>query len=364
VSDAQFAQPDLLLFWRAGTLMAQHVDMHELSLTGVPYVIAEHVDFSDISSRAHFSVSQTGALMYRQTGSAQTQLTWVARNGAVTGTIGPPGRYSSISLSPDQTRAALTLNDGEGGSNIWIADVAHGVTSRFTFDQGRQLFPLWSADGARIVFASQRPDLTGALSQKASNGAGSAEPLSIGDDTAKYPTDWSHDGKFLVYHSFVPATQSDIWMAPSAGGKPAPLLQTPFEESSGRLSPDGRWIAYSSDESDQFQVYVQSFPPGRGKWRISTNSGRLPEWRSDGRELYFIDLEGKLVAAPVIGGASFETGAATALFDLHAPPTAYPDPMPYAAIAGGQRFLVNRLIDREPSASWVVVLNWTAGLKK
>jgi len=153
-------------------------------------------------------------------------------------------------------------------------------------------------------------------------------------------------------------------MAPSAGGKATPLLQTPFEESSGRLSPDGRWIAYSSDESDQFQVYVQSFPPGRGKWRISTNNGRLPEWRSDGRELYFIDLEGKLVAAPVIEGASFEAGAATALFDLHAPRTAYPDLMPYAAMAGGQKFLVNRLIDRDPSTSLVVVLNWTAALKK
>jgi Tol biopolymer transport system component/tRNA A-37 threonylcarbamoyl transferase component Bud32 len=364
VSDAQFAQPDLLLFWRAGTLMAQHVDMRALSLTGVPYVIAEHVGFSDISSRALVSVSQTGALAYTQTGNAQTQLTWVARNGAVAGTLGPPGRYSTISLSRDQSKAALTLNDEEGGSNIWIADVARGVTSRLTFDRGRQLFPVWSPDGTRIVFASERPDLTGPLYRRASNGAGSAEPLSIGDDTVKYPTDWSRDGKFLVYHSFVPNTQSDIWMAPSAGGKPTPLLQTPFEELSGRLSPDGRWIAYSSDESDQFQVYLQSFPPGRGKWRISTNGGRSPEWRSDGRELYFIDLDGRLMSVPVIGEASFEAGTATALFDLHAPLTAYPGPMPYAALAGGQKFLVNRLIDRELLRSQVVVLNWTAALKK
>ena len=358
-SNAQFALPNVLLFWRAGTLMAQHFDASALRLTEAPVAIAQQVAFFGVSSRAYFSVSQTGMLAYRHAGNSLTQLTWVGRDGAVAGTFGSPAQYSSITLSPDQTKAALTLNDGAGGSNIWIAELARGVTSRLTFGRGRELFPLWSPDGARVVFALQRPDFTGQLYKKESNGAGSAEPLLIGDDAAKFPSDWSRDGKIL-YHSFVPNTLSDIWTAPSNGGTPTPLVQTPFTESSGRLSPDGRWLAYSSDESDQFQVYVQSYPPGRGKWRISTSGGRLPEWSRDGRELYFVDAEGRLVAAPVSGESSLDAGVPTVLFDLQAPHDEYPDPMPYAAIAGGRRFLVNRLIDREALTSLVVVLNWQA----
>ncbi len=361
-SNAQFAVPNLLVFWRAGTLMAQHFDASALRLTEAPFVIAPQVAFFAVSSRAYFSVSQTGMLAYRHAGNAQTQLTWVGRDGAVTGTFGSPAQYSGMTLSPDQTKAALTLNDSAGGSNIWIAELERGVTSRLTFGRGRELFPLWSPDGTRIVFTLQRPDFTGQLYKKASNGAGAAEPLLIGDDAVKFPTEWSRDGKILLYHSFVPNTLSDIWMAPSDGGTPTPLVQTPFTESSARLSPDGRWVAYASDESDQFQVYVQSYPPGRGKWRISTSGGRLPEWSRDGRELYFVDAEGRLVAAPALGETSLDAGVPTVLFDLQAPHSEYPDPMPYAAIAGGQRFLVNRLIDREALTSLVVVLNWQSAL--
>jgi serine/threonine protein kinase/Tol biopolymer transport system component len=363
-SAAQFAAPDLLVFWRSGSLVAQHFDVGTLKTTDAPVAIADHVDASETSSRPYASVSQTGVLAYTQIAGSQTQLTWVARDGTGTGTLGPAGRYSGITLSPDRTRAALTVHDGEGGSNIWIADLGRGVTSRFTSNRAREMFPAWSPDAATIVFAVQRPDLTGQLYRKASNGSGDAEPLRVGDETAKYPTDWSHDGKFFVYHSFAPDTQSDIWMAPAAGGTPTALVQTRFEESNGRLSPDGRWIAYTSDESDQFQVYVQSFPPGRGKWRISTDGGLLPEWRSDGRELYFVDPAGRLVAVPVHGTTSFDVGVPATLFDLHAPRNEYPDPAPYAVMPGGQRFLVNRLLDRDAVSALVIVLDWTAALKK
>jgi Tol biopolymer transport system component len=269
-----------------------------------------------------------------------------------------------VSVSPDHRRIAVTVNDTEGGSTIWLGDVNRSVLSRFTFGPGRDLFPVWSPDGLRILYASQKTGVTGELYVRATNGVTPPQRVSIGDELAKFPTDWSPDGKVLIYHSFIPATQSDVWAAPVNGGAPTPIVRTRFEESHGRLSPNGQWFAYQSDESGQFQVYVESFPPGRGKWRVSTNGGRVPEWRSDGRELYFIDNDGHLVAVPVTTGSTFDIGTSSVLFETRTPPFEYPDPPAYAVIGIGDRFLVNRLVDHDPSTSVVVLLNWPAALRK
>jgi Tol biopolymer transport system component/predicted Ser/Thr protein kinase len=363
-SDAMFAPPDHLLFWRAGALVRQRFEPSTLTLIGDAASVVQPVAFSTISSRAHVSVSQTGTLVYRQAASGLSQLAWVGRNGSTLGMLGAPGRYVGMSVSPDHRRIAVTVSDTEGGSTIWISDVNRSALSRFTLGPGRDLFPVWSPDGQHIVYASQKTGVTGELHVKAANGVAPPERVSIGDDIAKFPTDWSPDGKLLIYHSFIPGTQSDVWSAPVAGGAPTPVVRTRFEESSGRLSPDGRWIAYSSDESDQFQIYVESFPPGRGKWRVSTNGGRAPEWRSDGRELYFIDNDGKLVAVPITGSSTFEVGTPVVLFETRTPPFEYPEPPVYAVFGTGDRFLVNHLLDYEPLKSVAVLLNWAAVLKK
>jgi eukaryotic-like serine/threonine-protein kinase len=363
-SDAMFALPDHLLFWRAGSLIRQRLDLGTLSLSGNVDTIVQPVAFSAISSHALASVSQTGTLVYRQAPSDMSQLTWVGRNGSTLGTLAPPGRYAGVSVSRDQHRIAVTVNDTEGGSTIWISDVNRGALSRFTFGPGRDLFPVWSPDGSQIAYASQKTGVTGDLFARAVNGVDPPARVAIGDDILKFPTDWSPDGKRLVYHSFVPGTNSDIWLAPAGGGVPTPIARTRFEESNGRLSPDGRWIAYQSDESDEHQVYVESFPPGQGKWRVSASGGRAPEWRPDGRELYFVDNEGNLVAVPVTGGPGFEVGTPSVLFGMRTVPFEYPNPSAYAVFGSGDRFLVNRLIDREPITSVVVILNWPTALKK
>ena len=221
--------------------------------------------------------------------------------------------------------------------------------------------PIWSKDGKRIVFALQRPDLSGTLFSLDVDG-GAPRPLRIGDDTAKFPTDWTRDGR-LVFHAF--ATAADIWTAPAEGGDLRPVIRTSFDNQSARLSPDGRWMAYSSNESDRFEIYVQSFPDGRGKFPISINGGRLPEWRADGRELYFIDPVGRLVVAPVqIAGNTLEVGKAQVLFEAQMPTVIFPEPMPYAVMADGQKFLMARAVDRDRSVSLVVVLNWQEELKR
>jgi Tol biopolymer transport system component len=362
-SAARFTAPDLLLFWRAGSLLAQHIDENTFQVTGSPTPVAQSVLFNRASNEAQFSASDTGVLTYIAAASPQTQVSWVARDGTVTGTVGPVGLVSSVALSPDQTKAALTVGDSEGGSNIWVANLSRGQTWPLTSGRGRQLMPVWSYDGKHIVYALQRPDFSGTLFRLDVDG-GAAQQVRIGDDHVKFPTDWTRDG-LLVFHTFDPSTQGDIWTAPAEGGDPRSVIRTSSNDQSGRLSPNGRWMAYSSDETDRFEIYVQSFRDGRGKLRISTNGGRLPEWRVDGRELYFIDSQGRLVATTVeTAGNTLEVGKAQVLFDAQAPPVAFPDPVPYAVMSDGQKFLIARAIDRDRSSSLVIVLNWQEDLKR
>jgi Tol biopolymer transport system component len=362
-SAARFTAPDLVLFWRAGSLLAQQIDENSFQVTGSPTPVAQSVLFNRASNEAQFSASDTGVLIYIAAASPQTQVSWVARDGTVTGTVGPVGLVSSIALSPDQTKAALTVGDSEGGSNIWLANLSRGSWSRLTSDRGRQLMPVWSYDGKHIVYALQRPDFSGTLFRLDVDG-GAPQQVRIGDDHVKFPTDWTRDGQ-LVFHAFDPSTQGDIWTAPAEGGDPRSVIRTTSNDQSGRLSPNGRWMAYSSDESDRFEIYGESFPDGRGKVPISTNGGSVPEWRGDGREIYFIDSQGRLVATTVeTAGNTLEVGKAQVLFDAQVPPVAFPDPVPYAVMADGQKFLIARAIDRDRSSSLVVVLNWQEELKR
>jgi Tol biopolymer transport system component len=196
--------------------------------------------------------------------------------------------------------------------------------------------------------------------------SGSGEPqLVVGSTNDKFPTDWSHDGRFLVYHTFGGGnTFWDIWVAPTDGGKPFPLLATKFTEVQGQISPDGRWIAYASDESGRLEIYVTQFPEKRGRWQISTTGGTQPWWREDGREIFYLGPDQTLMSVAVRGEDSFESATPTAIFKASFPlliPAYWGN---YVATPDGQRFLVSELVTETASTPINVVLNWTAGLKK
>src|SRR5262249_18824157 len=216
-------------------------------------------------------------------------------------------------------------------------------------------------DGGRIVWGSNRDGVQN-LYQKAASGAGE-EKLLWKSDYNKVSTDWMRDGRFIIYNQLDPKTKTDVWVLPMGGsGDAKPVVQTVANDREGTLSPEGRWLAYASDVSGRFEVYVQSFPGGGGMRQVSTGGGSGPRWRRDGRELFYYAGDGKLMAAPVRSGETFEIGAPVPLFEFRAGTLSLF--RPYAVTADGQRFLINAVVDTEPNAPLTLLVNWTAGVKK
>jgi len=359
-----YAPPGYLLFVREGILLAQPFDAGGLEFTGEAYPVAAHVWFDAGFSYGAFSVSENGVLAYDPSGRSQaSQIAWFDRAGKSLGSVGPPGVFLQPKLSPDNKRVAVQYNDHQTGTyDILLFDLSRGATSRFTFDPSNDQYPVWSPDGSRIVFASDRSGHFD-LYQKPSSGAGQEEVLLKSSSNA-FPTDWSKDGRFIVYQSPDPKTKQDVWILPlSADRKPFPFLQSEFNEIQAQLSPDGRWMAYVSDESGNYEVYVRSFPTPSGKWPVSTHGGGLPLWRRDGKELFYIAADLKLMAVEVKEGATFEPGAPKALFG-----TRFVSNLTgahrYDVSADGQRFLMSTRVEETASTPITVVLNWTADLKR
>jgi Tol biopolymer transport system component len=242
-----------------------------------------------------------------------------------------------------------------------VYEVARARRTRFTFDPAEERVSVWSPDGSRIAFSSNRKGYFD-IYQKASSGAGSDELL-LESDFDKQPTSWSSDGRFLLYWTNDPKTKADIWVLPLSGDrKPFPFLNTEFNEGNGQFSPDGRWIAYFSAESDRVELYVAPFPGPGGKRQISISGATPPaRWRGDGKEIYYLAPDNKLMAAEVNGqGAMLEVGAVRALFEIRIGGPGYV----YDATADGQRFLVNTAVEQKESAPITLVINWTADLKR
>jgi len=276
------------------------------------------------------------------------------------GTVGQPDRYLSIRISPDgQGVAASRAGAGGGMGDVWRIDFTRGAPNRLTFD-GNGYRTVWSPDSRRIFYSSN-----GGMFETEANGTGQGH-VAIQPQHPAFSSDWSPDGRYLMYSEASPETQGDLWIVPTAGDrKPVPYLKTPFNEIDGQFSPDGNWVAYTSDESGgRNEVYVRAFPAGAAKFPVSNNGGGLPHWRQDGKELFYRALDGRLMAAsvrPVAQGLEFGTPAA--LFAI-APPTgifAYP----YDVSPDGQRILALAPAAGEAGASLLTVLiNWQAGLKK
>jgi len=354
-----------LLFVRGGALMAQPFDADKLSLTGEPVRVAEQVRYNLTNGYGFFSVSENGVLAYElEVSTPNSQLVWVDRTGKPLGIAASPGIYNRFRLAPDERRMVLDLTDSQTGrTDLYIRDLQQGKASRFTFDPANNTFPIWSPDGSRIVWHSNRG--TGfSFYQKSASGMGQDELL-LPSEALIYPCDWSTDGRFIVYTLFDHKTGWDVWALPLEGERnPFPLLQSPSFEGGPRLSPDGHWLAYYTNETGRYEVYVTTFPSPGAKWQISTAGGAQPQWRRDGRELYYVSADGKLMAVTVKGGASFEAGVPQALCEMRMPYTALNNATFYNAAGDGQRFLINTPLGGTTAAPLTVVVNWMAELKR
>jgi serine/threonine protein kinase len=366
------AGSDQLLFLRDGVLMTQSFDASRLELAGEPLPVAERLGF--FLSFGFFSVSINGVLVYRAAGGGVTQqLTCVDREGKFLDTVGEPGGLYTFALclSPDGARAVVSRTDSSAlNPALWLVDFSRRTSTRFTFGAWSALSGAWSPDGSRIIFASNRSGVFD-LYLKLASGA-KDEELLLKSSEIKFPASWSRDGRFLLYVTGDhPRTKDDLWVLPLEGDKkPFPFLRTEFNNFEGQFSPDGRWVSYTSDESGRMEIYVRTFSPDStaaasdtgGKWLISTGGGSEPRWRGDGKELYYLAPDGKLMAVEIATDPVFQAGVPKALFQT---PPRYGELRSiwhtWDLTSDGKRFLFVVPTERAP---FTVVLNWQAALLK
>jgi eukaryotic-like serine/threonine-protein kinase len=354
-----------LLFMREGTLMAQPFDAGKLQLHGDAVPVAEHV--AAIGVNGIFSVSDANVLAYMAGTEGQGyQTTWLDREGKVTGSFGQRGPGQDLALSPEATRAtARDAGRAAVPGDIWVLDFARGVRTRLAFRQTNGWFPVWSPDGGRIAFSAGATLDT--IYEKSASGTANEKELFKKAGEGKAPTSWSGDGRFLLYFTAVgPVTGRKLWVLPLEGDrKPVLLLGSDFNPSHGSFSPDGRWIAYVSNESGRNEIYVRPFVAsgpslGEGEWPVSKDGAKdeTPKWRGDGKEILFSALNNAIMAVDVNGsGAAFQMGAPKQLFI--APANASWD-----VTRDGERFLMSVAQAQNTRDAITVVLNWQADLKR
>jgi Tol biopolymer transport system component len=350
-----------LLFLRDHVLMRQTFDLNRLELIGEPSVLVEQV--GSYFNAGLFSASQNGVLVYRTgiSGTTDTQLTWFEAEGKPLGTVAQPGAFAQLALSPDGMRAAMGRLDAQGGSDIWIVDLQRNATSRFTFGSGTpSADPVWSPDSSRIIFRSARAGVYD-LYEKSTTGAND-EAVRLASANSKAPTSWSHDGRFLLYHTVTdPKRKFDIWVLPLEGDrKPVPLLATEYDETFGRFSPDDHLITYISDEAGRPEIYVREFSGtsvGR-KWQVSNSGGSNPRWRGDGRAMFYLAADGTVMQVDVNTNAGFQAVTLRTLFKLPSGATGF------NVTGDGKRFLVAVPIEQDAQTPFTVALNWQQRLRK
>jgi Tol biopolymer transport system component len=365
----------LLLFVREKTLMAQPMDPKTLAPKDEFFTVAEQVSRGQDNGSNLYSPSENGVLVYRRgSDSEDRQYVWVDRAGKEVGRAGGVVRsMNSFSVSPDGKRLATERPaDSASGTDLWITDLEHGRDSRLTFEPSLNSGPIWSPDGSRIAYESNRGDGTARIYRRASNNTG-ADELLFESKLAVAPLDWSRDGKYIIFRPVrVPL---DLWALPLQGEKkPILLVATPGineTETMGQLSPDSRWLAYVTNASGLFQVMVQAFSPvpekpPAAKWQISTAGGAQPRWRSDGKELYYMAPDGKLIVVEVnTSQQGFEHGPPQPLFASRADAPTGAMSWSYFPSADGKRFLVRIPASATSELPAVtVIVNWPAAAKK
>ena len=368
-SSAVFAPPAVrsgigrLLFVRQNTLMAQPFDAEAGHTAGDVVPVAEGVSFFDVNSFAPIAVSENGILLY-STGGGANQIIPYDRSGKRAALVGPAGPIYFPSLSPDNKWVLYVHGWSGAARSIWKRDLNTGADTRLTL--GPQDYnPIWSPNGDFILFARSENGIK--LYRKPASGSGT-EDLLLSSSHFLVPDQWSLNGRFLVYTDQDPKTQRDLSVLPigAASGqpKPIPFLHSDFNEMQGQLSPDGRWMAYTSDESGQREVYLQPFPAANDKRRVSVAGGEQPRWRRDGKELFFIAEDGKMMAAAVKTAKDFlETGAPQPMFATHMFGLGTLFAFNYDVSADAKQFIVNTTAE-SGSAPLTVTVNWLSAIAK
>ena len=350
---------DYLLYLRESTLMARRLDASAGKLLEDAHSIAQNVNFDISTWSGVFSASESEVLVYQMGGGALgTKLQWFDRAGKLLGTALGPESIKDAQLSPDGKRVVATL--GDPTSDIWVLDLERGTRSRLTFQGTPNVSGVWSPDGKQIVFMSGRQGANFNLYIKPANGGGEEQPLLPVGTSDRVVGEWTPDGRYVVFYQGSASGDFDIFALPMQGErKPFKVISTPLFDTDPAVSPDGKWIAYSS--GTRSEVFVSRFPAGAGKWQVSNAGGAIPHWSRDGKELFYIAPDRTMMRVPVgASGESFEPGVPTALFRS----TAVSNPAySYGVSPDGKRFLINSM-DEQTSLPMVMVVNWQADLKK
>jgi Tol biopolymer transport system component len=362
-ANAAYAEPGFLLYLRDNkTLVAQAFDRRRYILSGEPHPVSDEVLYTPLVDRAIFTVSG-GEVLVTQTGkgASLSQLTWFDRSGKPAGTVGMPGTYNNVRLSTDGRRLATDQTDPDGRKiDIWVQEPTRDATMRLTFDPATSQSPIWSPDGRQILFSSNRK-LGMQLYLKNADGSGSEEEVAdLGAGLLVNAWDWSPDGKNVLVRK-----RNELWYLSWPERVAKPLLQAKWTVRNAQFSPDGRWMAYASNETGSMEVYVSPFPSASGKWQVSSAGGREPRWRQDSKELFYLSAEGKIMAAAVTTGASFKAGSPVALFQTHGrQPVSSQDVFSYDVSGDGQRFLIITKVGETNAAPLSILLNWASEMEK
>ncbi len=353
-----YAEPGYLIFASGERIAAQRFDPKSLRLTGDPVKLGDGVPNIVNSGDRVTSASANGILVIGTPAQPNRRLAWFNRRGDLEGTISPPpGELSRLRISPDGTRVAVGCKSGENSADIWLIDLKRGAPTRLTFGPGTNDKPVWSPDGKRLAFHSNRNGPFDLFTRQASGGG--ADSVVFASPTRwKEPLGWSPDGRWIAYWAIEKETGGDLMLAAADGsGKVETYLKTPATEWFPSISPDGRWIAYSSNESGRFEIYVQSFPSPGAKYQVTTGGGNYPHWAGTGRELFYVTIEGALATVPVSPGETLEFGAPQVLMPLA-------DGEIFDVSADGQHILALAQDASAAAQSPTIVLNWVAGLTK
>jgi Tol biopolymer transport system component len=358
-ANVAYAEPGYLLFYRDQTLFAQRFNARKLELSGEPSPILTDIQYLPRIQRAVFASSESGVLFAQRTGdTGASQLLWFDRKGQQVGVATQPGIYGNIALSPNgKFVAADSMDPASTNTDLWTYNLENESSKRLTFDPAIDSSPVWSPDAARLAFCSDRGQKFNLYLKDAD---GSQEEQLIPQDGAdRYPTDWSHDGKYLLYER-----GTDLWFVTFPELAATPFLKAGSTPKVARFSPDGKWVAYASNESGRWEIFVTSFPAAHGKWQVSKAGGEQPRWRSDGKELFYLAPDGKIMATPVTIGASFDAGTPVALFQANPREMiATSEQFDYDASKDGQRFLINTQL-KAALTPMSVLMSWTASLNK
>jgi eukaryotic-like serine/threonine-protein kinase len=348
-----------LLYAREGNLLAQRFDLKGLQAAGNPTAVAAHIDYAPLRATGNFSVSENGVLVYREAFVPQVQLSWFDNAGKPLGPLGEPGNFRTARVSPDGRTVLVPKFDPQTTKeDLWLMDAVRATLSRFTFEPHDLYTGVWSPDSKEIVLSAANA----ALIRRPANGSGHPEELLPTSDIYRVPSDWSRDGRYLIMMVQNLRTGNDIVMLPLQGEhKTVPVLQTEFNEEAGKLSPDGRLLAYFSNASGRAELYVTEFPGPGGRWQISSEGVTTlyvqPAWRQDGREIYYVDAAGKLVAVNLGNGNEIKPGSPRTILNL-------PRAIASFDMTSDGRFLVLSPVPQDTSPAITVVVNWDGELKK